>query len=572
VTVTATIHDAAHATVTSISYGKQTHVRVSVTAHVGTPTGSVTIRLYASNNCTTQADSSDPIPLSGGVTDSTAFSHVLNPGSWSYRASYLGDATYATGTSDCLALTVTKANPEIGVGVHDANHAAFVLGELGPTLHPVGFVSSNGGSTPTGTLTFERHADKFCGSALETSAAIALSSGQVHATSFTFHPVLPGTVAFKVSYSGDTKYNSGTGCVTAQLIKVSPNVTARFTLPGGTSVTEVVAGQTFVESMTVEAEPGVAPPTGAAKISVYANSTCSGTPTLEMSAPIESGGPSNTTDGTPAVISMRASYDGDARYNGGPSSCRSFTIKEAETGIITTIHGPGHVDLSAVPFGTAIHVHAKFVQGKSDTLVPTGTATVTFSTGNGCRGDDITFPDLALQPDTNAGLSTIDVATASVVRAPGEHSFRVDYDGDSNFNDAVGECVQYTVLEQGATPPPTPTPGPGATPGASTVATSAPSAGTSPDASAAPGASVAGSPAPGSSIEPAASAGPTVDPGVSVPAGASPRPSGPPAPGDPAGTGGDGGGLAIAAIVVALVVAAAVGYLVIRRRRATTTA
>src|SRR5207342_1801698 len=73
-TTVTVIHDAAHATVTSVPAGTTVHDQATVTGTLGTPTGTVTFDWFTNGTCTTPASAtSSAFTLAGGVADGTTF-------------------------------------------------------------------------------------------------------------------------------------------------------------------------------------------------------------------------------------------------------------------------------------------------------------------------------------------------------------------------------------------------------------------------------------------------------------------------------------------------------------------
>src|SRR5204862_7995976 len=89
--------------------------------HDALPTSTVTYRFFTNNACTVPADGSEaqPVAVNGDVTDSSP-SAALGVGSYSYKASYSGNANYDAATSDCEPLKVATATPTLATTVKDA--------------------------------------------------------------------------------------------------------------------------------------------------------------------------------------------------------------------------------------------------------------------------------------------------------------------------------------------------------------------------------------------------------------------------------------------------------------------
>lgn len=110
--VSTTIHDADHNPVVLVAPGTVVHDKVTVTAPSGqpVPTGIVTLRWFANDNCSGAAASTSPVlPLSGGMIDATSFSQTAaNAGFYSFQASYSGDGNYDPAVGPCELLEVQE--------------------------------------------------------------------------------------------------------------------------------------------------------------------------------------------------------------------------------------------------------------------------------------------------------------------------------------------------------------------------------------------------------------------------------------------------------------------------------
>jgi len=214
-TVATAIHNAAHATVTSVATGTVVHDSVTVTGSGATPSGNVTVTWFANGTCDgTPAATSSAAALAGGSVDVVAFTQTpVAGGTYAFRASYEGDATYQSADGPCEPLTVTssKLTPTVVSTIHDAAHAAVGSVLPGTTVHDRALVSGTG-AVPTGTVTVSWFTNSSCtGAASATSGTTTLASGAVDVTGFPQTPAVAGHYAFRVSYSGDAAYDPATG-------------------------------------------------------------------------------------------------------------------------------------------------------------------------------------------------------------------------------------------------------------------------------------------------------------------------------------------------------------------------
>ena len=116
VTPTTTVHDSAHATVSSVAAGSLVHPRVSINTHIQSPpTGYVRARAFADGGCQTPSAAPVDVPVVSmigaytGTADVTALTVTATPGTHSFRVDYLGDSRFFPVLGGCAAYTVTGA-------------------------------------------------------------------------------------------------------------------------------------------------------------------------------------------------------------------------------------------------------------------------------------------------------------------------------------------------------------------------------------------------------------------------------------------------------------------------------
>ena len=111
-----TVNQAVSQTVTTVQSGGQTVTAVSVGSSVtdqatvsgtgaGTPTGTVTFTFYSNGTCSGTGSPAGTGTLASGVATSSS-EGSLTAGSYSFEASYGGDANYLSSTGSCEPLTV----------------------------------------------------------------------------------------------------------------------------------------------------------------------------------------------------------------------------------------------------------------------------------------------------------------------------------------------------------------------------------------------------------------------------------------------------------------------------------
>ena len=437
------IHDASHATVTSVAAGTTVHDQATVSGSGPTPTGSVTFKWFTTGSCSaTPTNTSGALSLTGGVVDATGFAQgPLSSGSYSFQAVYSGDSTYNSSTGECEPLTVSQLTPSVATDIHDVSHAVVTSVDAGTTVHDKATVSGSFG-TPTGTVDFTFYTDNACTQgAASAGSGIALVSGVAHPSS-SEGPLTAGSYSFKAHYNGDTNYVAADGpCEPLTVNKVTPSLLTTIHDPNHGAVTSVALGSTVHDSAAIS---GGYNPTGNVNFTFYSNGSCTGDGTSAGSVALSSGvaHPSSTEGSlTTGSYSFKAHYVGDTNNNPADASCEPLTVNKADTSLVTEIHNEsGDVPVTtSLPLGSSVHDKAT-LSGKVDSITPTGNVNFTFYSDSACTVEG-----------TSAGSITIDsdgVAHPSSTEGPlaaGSYSFKAHYVGDSNYNSSDAACEPFTV-------------------------------------------------------------------------------------------------------------------------------
>jgi hypothetical protein len=301
----------------------------------GTPTGTVTF----SDGATPLATS----PLAGGTaTFSTA---ILSVGTHPITATYNGDATFLSSTSNTVNQVVNKA-PSSTALVSSQNPSTFgqsvtftaTVTSAGPaianpgmgttrtigrptsrTISSRGTVSSKGATpfaglgTPTGTVTFFDGATPIGTGTLDGSGV----------ATFTTSTLSVGTHPITAVYNGDGNFLGSTSNVVNQVVNKANTSTAKV----ASSVNPSVFGQsvTFSTTVTVVA-PGAGTPTGT--VTFFDGATNIG------SSSVNGSGQASISVSNLAVgnHSITASYGGDGSFNGSTSALALIqTVNKADT-------------------------------------------------------------------------------------------------------------------------------------------------------------------------------------------------------------------------------------------------
>ncbi|HEY1267653.1 MAG TPA: kelch repeat-containing protein [Candidatus Binatia bacterium] len=448
--VTTAIHNAAHATVTSVAAGTTVHDSASVTGSLATPTGTVTFKWFENGTCSaTPAQTSAAFALTSGAVDATTFAQtpVDAAKTYSFLASYSGDNTYNAKDAACEVLSLTKIDAVVATDIHDASHNVVSSVAAGTTVHDKATVTGGVG-TPTGTVTFSWFANGACtGAPAQTSGALALVSGIVDAISFPQTPATSGSFAFQASYSGDNTYNTKVGpCEVLSVSKIEATVATDIHDASHSVVTSVAAGTTVHDKATVSG--GVGTPTGTVTFTWFTNGTCSGTASQTSAALALGGGAADATSfaQTPSAsgsFAFQASYSGDATYNAKLGPCEPLSVGKIDPTVATDIHDASHGVIIAALSGTSVHDSAT-VGGSLAT--PTGTVTFKWFSNGTCSGAPLTT-------SSPLALSGGAVDAASFAQIPDFHvsstyAFQATYNGDGVYNAKTGACESLSITSR----------------------------------------------------------------------------------------------------------------------------
>jgi len=313
-TVTTTIHNASHAPVTSVAAGTDVHDLVSVTGPAGTPTGTITLRLFTNSTCTAPGSILQTFALSGGQAESVPFTSFV-PGSFAFQATYGGNVSYLSVLGPCEPFTMVKATPTVTSAIRDSSGAIVSVVPTFESVHGTVTVSGAAG-VPTGTVTFNDYFTTDC-TGVGNVDDVALVGGSATST-LTESRNAPSVVSFRVTYHGDAVYNSSVGACHFVTWKAPSTASTVMVDGAGLPTTSFEAGVAVYASVTVAVpvnNPPLAAPTGSVSGGLAANGTCA-KPTLIALAPqaLSAGkvkfGPFNLAPGT---YSVSATYDGAVR-------------------------------------------------------------------------------------------------------------------------------------------------------------------------------------------------------------------------------------------------------------------
>jgi hypothetical protein len=190
------------------------HTAVSLSGPVGTPTGSVQVWGYDTQDCTGGAVT-QTVTAASVVDPATTNATRSSPGYKSFIARYLGDAKYVARSSACQKVRWMPIPTLTGV-VHDAGHHAVTTVAPGTEVH-LKVTATGDYGTVTGAVSIYIYTGGTCKSgANHNQGTVTLSSGVADDGSVSYTPSTPGEYYFVPQYvqSQASTYLGATGpCV-----------------------------------------------------------------------------------------------------------------------------------------------------------------------------------------------------------------------------------------------------------------------------------------------------------------------------------------------------------------------
>ncbi len=221
--------------------------------NASSPTGTITFQLYAASDkeCKTPLATLSTTVTDGNSSYQSPPMTESTPGQYQWLASYSGDANNPPMNDACddpgEQFTI-KAVPSISVTVPasaDANESIFATATL------------NGGSSPTGTLTFHLYAatDTKCSQPIGEpfSTTVTNGNGSYQSPAFNFNNVSPGSYQLIATYSGDannapaqTSCNGADAQIVVEAYPLPPEAISAFS-PEQTPTEATLTGQINTE-------------------------------------------------------------------------------------------------------------------------------------------------------------------------------------------------------------------------------------------------------------------------------------------------------------------------------------
>jgi hypothetical protein len=426
------VSEATSSPVTSIIVGDTVYDSATLTG--GYPStgvgGTVTYTFYTATGCTGTGTPEGTFPV--GASNSVGSSNPVTPvpaGTYSFQASYSGDANNNPALSACENLTVTKRSTSI---------STTATGSITVGASASDTANLENGYGPTGSITFNVYFNSpSCTTAPVFTVSVTVSGNALY-PSGSFTPASAGTYYWTASYSGDANDLAvSTSCgASGEILTVTPVTPTVTTTVSPASIT---VGGSATDLATVSGYN----PTGTVTYTAYSDSACS---TLVFtSSGIALGTPSGAFTPTAAgTYFFKAAYSGDANNVAVTTTCgaagETLTVASLPIPTLTTVIKDSNGNpVTTIVAGTMIHDTATIVPTPPSTAV-TGTVTYSAYLNGQCSGQPVSTP----QQVTITSTGTVPDSISGTAGA-GTYSLQATYSGDSNNAPATSPCEAVTV-------------------------------------------------------------------------------------------------------------------------------
>jgi hypothetical protein len=467
-----TVKDASNVTVDNANpaaLGSSVHDTSSLSGQVGSlsfnGTATVTYKLFTTNDCTGTSTSEDKTVNADGTVPNSSASGALAAGSYSYQATYNGNANYSPKTSDCEPFKVSKATPGMSTTVKDANDVTVDNANpaaLGSSVHDTSSLSGQVGSysfNGTATVTYAFFKNNGCtGTPFSTESKTVNSNGTVPDSSAS-GALAAGDYSYQATYNGNANYSPKTSdCEPFKVSKATPGMSTIVKNAAGTTVDNAnpaALGSSVHDTSSLSGQVGSYSFNGTATVTYafFKNNGCTGTPFSTESKTVNSNGtvPDSSASGALAAgdYSYQATYNGNANYSPKTSDCEPFKVSKATPGMSTIVkNAAGTTVDNANPAALGSSVHdTSSLSGEVGSYSFNGTATVTYAffKNNGCTGTPF-----STESKTVNSNGTVPDSSASGALAAGDYSYQATYNGNANYSPKTSDCEPFKVSK--ATP------------------------------------------------------------------------------------------------------------------------
>ncbi len=298
---------------TAIAQGQSVTDSATLSGETPTAGGTVTYRFFSGSTCVGSfTPVGSPVTVTNGLVPRSASQAFNTVGSYSWNATYSGDADNNRESSACEPLTVTSDS----ISTTLSSSTLVVGGSVFDTATLTGGISS-----PGGTVDYHLFSTVDCSGTFTIVSTVTVTNGVIpDSAARTFNAIVPAS--WNAAYSGDPNNLAVTSsCELLTIIKTSP------TLATSLTATIVNVGGSVNDTATLANgfQAG-----GTVAYGFYTGSSCSGTgtpvgnPVTVANGIVQKSTPQKFN--TAGLYSWKANYTGDANNNAAESLCETLLV------------------------------------------------------------------------------------------------------------------------------------------------------------------------------------------------------------------------------------------------------
>jgi len=211
------------------------------------------------------------------------------------------------------------------------------------------------------------------------------------------------------------------------------------------AVTQVSAGATVHDLVTVTGQPGQPKPSGKVTIDWFTNDECTGNPadTSGLVGPLDNGefdatGFSQGPLPGGGHFSFKAHYPGDDTYTASNGDCEPLSTVKLDSSTVTEIHDADHEVVTEVAAGAVVHDFV-MVTGQPGKPKPTGKVNIDWFENGECSGEP-TSNSGSVGPLDGDGEFDATGFSQGPLAGEAQFAFKAHYEGDSNYKSSTGDC------------------------------------------------------------------------------------------------------------------------------------
>lgn len=391
----------------------------------------------------------------------------------------VGAAGYAYTNSSGTVIACVA--PSVSTTIHnDGNHTTGVTSvTAGSSVHDLATASGTFPSGSTVDFKFFNTSTQCTGSSTTENVALGTSNGGGAVTSSQAESSLTGAlIAGNYSYQAVLKKPDGTTLATSACEPLTvttptptpetPTVDTQVHDAAHNPGTSFPLGTDVHDKATVNPTPNNGQPTGTVDFMFFKktgiNLDCDSTDLVDTESGVAVGSAGvGMAESTPKVCLVAGSYAYMVHYNSNDATkwtdadslCEPFTITPIDPNVDTDIHlvdvpGPQtHTVVTSVTMGASVHDKATVSDPSGCNITPTGTVDFTFYTDKSCTNVAAIPPANAVagNPENNVALvSGMAESSDTGALSFGGYSYKVHYDGDTNFNAIDSICEELDVV------------------------------------------------------------------------------------------------------------------------------